>query len=254
MGSIPEPQAGSDAGSLTITLVSTRTRDRRPLAGGKTCDSPGGPATFVTTALRRLGHPVTVLTGETVDVEVVPRADGQEYVIPAIKCIPLPPHLDGNAVILSPIMQEIIPSAVPPTDGLLSLDLQGFVREPLRPTDSSSRHYDLETLLRRAMVVKGAEDEIHRLTPASRRALEGSILLLTRGRNGADIFVRGLKHHVAAEVVPTSNTIGAGDTFLAAYVSWLLRTEDPVQAGVAAARFTESVLRQRQEAEDARPP
>lgn len=230
-----------------VILVSTRTVDRLPNGGSNGYrDLPGGPAHYIGQALNRLSCPHRLITGMLARVDVISAGGEEEYVIPALPPIPLPPRLSASAVILSPIMREIDPDTVPPTDGLLVIDLQGFVRDPAQPSGHSTHLFHLATLLRRADIVKASSAELERLTPDSRAALSGAILLVTAGKQGARVLHRGQEHTIRANPVAVTHTIGAGDTFLAGFVTATLEGLAPPEAALRAARFTESVLRERE--------
>ncbi len=230
----------------TVLLVSTFTVDRLPIgSSGLHREIPGGPARYIGEALTRLRVPYRILTGERAIVEVVRDGDGEEYIIPALPLIPLPRRLVGDAVILSPIMREIDPCQVPPVDGILIVDVQGFVREPARPTGNAGGSYDLSALLQRSDVVKASTIELERLTRHSLEALEDTILLRTDGRQGAYVTVGRHETFIPAHLVETANAIGAGDTFLAAFITELLSGVTPVTAAERAARFTEKILSER---------
>lgn len=228
-----------------ITLVSTHTVDHVPLADGRVVRLPGGPAHYIGGVLAHLGRSFTLITGEVVEVEVVLGTGGEEYVIPSMPAISLPPRLEGGAIILSPIAGEIEPHWIPPVDGMLVVDLQGFVRHPGVRTDQPGRTYELAELLSRAHVVKASPSELDRLTQKSRQALQHALLIVTHGVAGADICDGDRHTHIEARPVRATNTIGAGDTFLAALVHYLLSDETPEVAATAAARFTEHVLSER---------
>jgi sugar/nucleoside kinase (ribokinase family) len=155
----------------------------------------------------------------------------------------------GQAVILSPITQEIIPEQVPPVRGLLVVDLQGFVRVPGKPSAHPGKRFDLRDLLLRADLVKASTAELSLLSDQSREALKQTVLVETRGRWGAIVHSGGETVVIEAQYVPVHDTIGAGDTFLAALVDAITSGKDPVDAATAAARFTEAVLRERLEHE-----
>ena len=228
-----------------VTLVSTNTRDTLTLPGGSRKTIPGGPALYIGAALRRLGLQCELLTGDVAEVEVISTPHGEEYVIPALPPIQLPTRLECAALILSPIVREIDPGAVPEVEGLLVLDLQGFVRVPGVSSGDVTTKFDLVDLLVRADVVKASESELGRLTDASRAALADSILLTTMGERGAVVRCKGRECFVPARLVQTPYTIGAGDSYLAGFTAALLDGCDPNQAAEKAARFTEAVLRQR---------
>lgn len=236
---------GETTGSEMVTLVSTNTVDRLPADDGQVIEIPGGPARYCAAALERLGVSCHLITGEVAMVDVVRTQDGERYVIPALSPIPMPEVLPGSAAILSPIMREIDPDAVPRCEGLLSIDLQGFIRQPGARTDEPVELVDLTPLLSRCAIVKAAEHELAELTPDSLAVLEDRILVVTRGERGALVRVQGTEHEVRGRPVHAPHTIGAGDTFLAAFVVSLVRGCSAREAAEAAARFTEAVLLER---------
>jgi fructokinase len=142
-------------------------------------------------------------------------------------------------------MREVPVHGFPTVSGIVVLDLQGFVRDPSVPTGRSSSRFDLVPLLVRADYVKATEDEIARLTPESQAALTETVVLRTHGRHGTFVSQGGTVTPIPAHVVETHNTIGAGDTFLAAFVSGLLAGTDAVGSATTAARRTEAFLRER---------
>lgn len=229
-----------------ITVVSSHTVDIiQSSHSGPPHEVPGGPALYIAEALDGLGCRYEIITGEVVRVEVVPTDGGEEYVIPPVPPIELPSSFAGDVVILSPVMREIDPSAVPSVDRFLAVDLQGFVRTPYRQSGSVSESFDLSELLGRASVVKASAGEIERLSKASRASVRASILVVTQGRQGARVESPDGCWEIGARPVAVSNTIGAGDTFLAGFVCALLDGASPPEAGDAAARLTESILQRR---------
>lgn len=229
----------------TITVVSTRTLDRVPLPGGGWAEIPGGPAHYITAALDRLGCAYRVVTGEVARVEVKLTPKGERYLIPELPLIPLPSALACDAVIVSPIMREVDPHAFPAVAGLLAVDVQGFVREPSQLSGSPGPQVDLTDLIERASVVKASAAEVKRLTVASRQALEQTLVLVTQGERGALVRDRGREAFIEGRPVQVHHAIGAGDSYLAAFVHAMLLGAAPVEAGERAARFTEEVLRER---------
>lgn len=237
--------AENTSGDPLVTLVSSFTVDRFPAGqDGRRRELPGGPAHYVGSALARLGVPYVVITGEVASVEVIPGPTGEHYLIPPLDKIVLPERISSPAVILSPIMGEIDPETVPTIDGILVVDLQGFVRRPMRPTDELFE-VDLTELLRRADVVKAADAELSQLSHTSLDAVRSTMLVRTHGARGATIVDRGKTVEVAGHPVQAAHTVGAGDTFLAGFVAGLLRGDGCAVAGERAARFTEGVLLER---------
>ncbi|MGH2441598.1 MAG: PfkB family carbohydrate kinase, partial [Chloroflexota bacterium] len=221
-----------------------------PLPDGRIREIPGGPATYIGGALRRLGFACRMITGEHVLVDVLRGDHGEEYVIPAIPKIALPPTFDTEAVILSPIIREIDPDAVPEVKGMLVLDLQGFVRQPGRSSAEAAGEYELGSLLRRASVVKASPNELERLTEASRQAMPSTCLLvITHGVEGLTVRFDGGEQFLPALPIRAPYTIGAGDTLLAGIVTGLLQKRPPLEAVERSMRFTEVVLKERRAAQ-----
>jgi sugar/nucleoside kinase (ribokinase family) len=239
-----ESLAGAES-EQPVILISTRTVDHLPRPGGRVHHIPGGPATYMAEAFARLGRPYTLITGDRVEVQVLPGEGGQEYVIPSIPPIRLPERLTAPAVVISPIIGEVPHDSIPHIDGLVVVDLQGFVREPDRPTGDPTHQFELAELLHRTDVVKASSAEISWLTAGSRAALEHLILLETHGGQGLVLRQGNQQTHIPAAPLAPVHTIGAGDTLLAGFVHVLLCGEGPESAARQAVAFTERVLRER---------
>jgi sugar/nucleoside kinase (ribokinase family) len=229
-----------------MLIVSTVTRDILTETPGASPEVVrGGPGHYIARAFDRLGAHYRLITHTRVDVEVIRTPDGEVYRVPCIPPIPLPQRLDGPAVLLSPIGGEIDPNTVPPVDGLLVIDIQGFVRESGVRSDQTTRLFHLAPLLRRCALVKASEDELLRLDQESRQALLSTTTLITAGARGARLVRESGTATVPAHPVATTSTIGAGDTFLASMV-WAMVNGCPMErAAERAARFTETVLQAR---------
>jgi hypothetical protein len=200
----------------------------------------------VSRAFERLGVRHRVVTHEVADFTVVRTERGEVYVPPALAPIPLPERLSGPAVVLSPIAREVDPCSFPPVDGLLVIDIQGFVREPGVRSDRVKGPYHLAPLLSRADLVKASALEQTLLDDESAAALRRTTALITEGERGARLLQDGRETFIAARPVRTENTIGAGDSFLAAMTWALVCGRSMEVAATEAARFTEAMLRDRE--------
>jgi sugar/nucleoside kinase (ribokinase family) len=103
----------------------------------------------------------------------------------------------------------------------------------------------LSNLLKRATIVKGSDREMALLDAESRAQLETTILIVTHGGRGSLIRHVGKEHAVPAIALPVTNTIGAGDTYLAGFVYAFLRGASPVEAAQEATCFTARFLKER---------
>jgi sugar/nucleoside kinase (ribokinase family) len=237
--------AGGSGDERSITLVSTHTIDEISGPDGHTQRRPGGPAHYVGAALDRLGFRYKLITGSRPRVQVISDIDGEQYLIPAIPPIALPTTIECCAAILSPVIGEIEPGTVPAVDGLLVVDVQGFVREPGVPSGRVSRKFDLSSVISRADVVKAGERELGLLDTRSKKLLGRTTFIETRGSRGAVIHLGARSYTVGVREVREVDTIGAGDTFLAAFVVAILKGADELAAGESAGRFTSEILTER---------
>jgi hypothetical protein len=243
--------AAGERDDRAITLVSTYTIDEICGPDGRTQRRTGGPAHYVGAALDLLGFPYNLITGSRPRVQVLSGPHGDQYVIPSIPHITLPEKIEGCAVILSPIIGEIDRDAALSVNGLLAVDVQGFVREPGVPSGEVSRKFDLSRLISRADFVKGGDRELGLLDSHTKKLLGRTTVIETRGSNGAMIHRGGQSHALTVPQVSAPDTIGAGDTFLAAFVVAILRGVDVVSACQTAGTFTSGLLGQRRSQEAA---
>ncbi|MEO6142664.1 MAG: sugar kinase [Dermatophilaceae bacterium] len=97
----------------------------------------------------------------------------------------------------------------------------------------------LTDLVRRADIVIASEDELGLVVTAAEdepaaagelAAYGVSALVITRGERGATVWHQGGAHHAAAIPVTVRDTIGAGDAFVAGYLSGVLDGLDPAAA------------------------
>jgi sugar/nucleoside kinase (ribokinase family) len=105
----------------------------------------------------------------------------------------------------------------------LSLDGQGLVRPATEGEVSLDADYDAR-LLEHVDVLKLGEEEADALgvglDERSLRSLGVAEIVVTLGRRGAVVYADGLAEHVPARPFESTDPTGAGDTFIAAYLSY----------------------------------
>jgi sugar/nucleoside kinase (ribokinase family) len=142
-------------------------------------------------------------------------------------------------------MREIDPDAFPSVEGLLVVDVQGFVREPGVRTDQVKGPYHLAGLLGRAGLVKASDEELALLDAESTEALSKTTVLATGGSRGAKVLRDGQAIEIPVKRVEGVHTIGAGDIFLACMTWEMVRGKPAAEAALVSARFTEALLLER---------
>jgi sugar/nucleoside kinase (ribokinase family) len=124
----------------------------------------------------------------------------------------------------------------------LSFDGQGLVRSSAPGVVQLSSDFDPE-LPRHIDVLKLSEDEAGALgldlDDRSLRSLGVAEVVVTLGITGCVVYADGLAEHIPARALDVPDPTGAGDEFMAAYLSYRARRHSPVSA----ARLASEVVR-----------
>jgi fructokinase len=135
-------------------------------------------------------------------------------------------QLGSLGLVLEPIATalEAVVEAVP-RETLVALDPNC---RPGATPDATGYRRRIGRILRRAQLVKLSDDDLAFLEPerppldAARGLLDAgpSLVLLTRGAEGAVAVTAGEELHVPAPAVKVVDTVGAGDAFGGAFLAW----------------------------------
>jgi sugar/nucleoside kinase (ribokinase family) len=116
---------------------------------------------------------------------------------------------------------------------VVSFDGQGLVRPAATGELVVDRDFDPE-ILTHVDVVKLSEEEaaVLAIGPDERsfRSLPVGEVVLTLGRRGTIVYADGLAEHVPAHPLDGVDPTGAGDAFIAAYLSYRRRRHSPISA------------------------
>lgn len=139
--------------------------------------------------------------------------------------------LESPIVHLGPLVKEIPSEMVDVLSerSLIGVTPQGWMRQWDESGYVEPRRWEeAEDILRRADVLVFSEEDVAQMPGEIDRLAElAHIMVVTRGRAGATLYLRGETTHYpafeAAQVEPT----GAGDVFAAAFLIRLRETDDP---------------------------
>ncbi|MCL7378105.1 PfkB family carbohydrate kinase [Streptomyces sp. 35G-GA-8] len=148
-------------------------------------------------------------------------------------------YVGGVAAVVEPAAGAVAATARAGAERSL-LVVDPNVRED-RTIDPELSARRLRELCELAQVVKASDEDVTRLWPDAdpdetcrRLAGEGRLVILTRGAKGSTAYA-GAAEPVSVPAVPVEvvNTIGAGDAFMAAVLTWLSANGPHREGGVA---------------------
>ncbi|MFQ5593122.1 MAG: PfkB family carbohydrate kinase [Anaerolineae bacterium] len=221
----------------------------------------GGTATYAAVTARNLGLTVGIVTsfdsgfdpdsllagieiahipaGETTTFQNIYHDGRREQYVHAVAAPIDPTAVPGTwrlspVIHLGPLVNEIPDQILDVLDAqsLIGVTPQGWMRQWNEAGHVQPRcWHNAENILRRAdVLVFSLEDVAHMPDEIDRLADLAQLMVVTRGRAGASLFLAGKRTDYqafeAAEVDPT----GAGDVFAAAFLIRLRETDDPHEA------------------------
>ncbi len=273
--------------SSTLAVLGSLTLDE-VVSNRETRVAPGGSAFYVSATSARLGAKVDVISevgmdypssnlawlkNREVGVERVKQLKGKTcrfrlwyrkgsrtlQLVRAGSSLKLV-ELDGwwKAVHLGPVFREVPLSLVPDCrkhSGLVSMDLQGFVRRKGEDGNIILRSSGLGNTLQFVDFVKATIDEalVQAKTSDLFLAIKGILrqgpkyLVGTMGRKGSVLAERGGRIH-RIPAYPEANAVdptGAGDAMVGGWLATFLATRDPVWAASVGAALASLLVRRR---------
>ncbi len=217
---------------MQVTLVSSFAEDIYLDAKGNYIKKEvGGPARFLADVLERLGTKFSVVSGALGKVSIKVLEDDELGRIDYASPINLP---DGqyDLVIISTLANEFKLRKI--NSKLTCLDIQGYVRDTAEFGKKKLFEFEPELV----DIVKATERELQYLPTNLIEKLKKKILLVTRGSVGFTIYSGGKEQTYAIEKVIAQDTVGAGDTFFAAFCISYYQTKDIN----AAAKFAQDTV------------
>lgn len=214
---------------MRIAVIASYAEDTIEI-DGTTIVRAGGPAYFIAGALRNLGIPFDVYAGAAPARVRIRIRDGEEHgVVDAVPPIAVPAVIVADACIVSTVLNEFPVERTANLPGYVALDVQGYLR---RSGGGRRAFAPSAAALARIACFKATDAELDVLNPALVAAQQRDrTLIVTHGAHGATVWHRGVAHVIPGIPVTVRSTLGAGDTFLSAFVVACLRGLQPEVAG-----------------------
>ncbi|MBN2459815.1 hypothetical protein JXB28_06025 [Candidatus Woesearchaeota archaeon] len=204
---------------MKTIIISTFAEDRIITDSGMK-KRDGGPALFIKNFFDKAGLEYELISGEKAIVEIDMRNKKEIGKIKQVASIQYDPDKvkDSGLVLVSTLLKEFPLKAY---GAFPCVDIQGYVRSA---TGFGKKKYFDSPELEKFAIIKGTENEL-RYVPISR--MKGkNIVIKTKGAQGFDVISGGKEKYFTAKKVKSPNTIGAGDTFFAAFCTHYYKTRD----------------------------
>jgi len=192
----------------------------------------GGPAFFIVEVFKKekINFSINALTGR---VGILMSSKGE---FGKITGKPKKTQIDflkikEEYVVVSSLLNDFNFKNISKFRGKIFLDVQGYVRSDL---DFGCKK-ELEVgsdIMKYIFCLKGTEEELRYVPKKIIENQKEKILLITKGADGCELYAFG-KHYdfKINTIIKTSDTVGAGDTFFAYFISNFVRNND-VMVGV----------------------
>ena len=178
----------------------------------------GGPATFIQQTLDTVAVPYTLNLTNKVTVEILLTNQG-EYgrIINPPKKKQVKPKKNKSLLLISTLLDEWM---LPKKPSNIFLDIQGYVRNGLE--FGGMKKFVINSELEAGLVcVKAEKNEAKILQPEFLERQKMKQLVITNGREGLDLFIKGKKYSISAQQISNlPDTVGAGDTWFSAYAAY----------------------------------
>lgn len=199
----------------------------------------GGPATFISAALKHQMVEFDLHVGPVIDVRIEVNEGGETGSVEAVQQNERVFTCTSDRAIVSILFREWDPQVIAGVCGEVYLDVQGFVRDPNAFGQKRMWNEFAGDWIKSLRCVKATEAELAFLPKESVEDQKTRLLLVTKGADGVDAYVDGqLLSFLPPRVVDSVDTIGAGDTFFAHVVARLLLGDAPRAAVVVALEET----------------
>lgn len=227
-----------------ITLLSSFATDRLfDEKGSLIREQKGGPAFFASNVFNGLKIPYLTIKTPMITVDIMLK-DGDEF--GKIESLPVLKtdfaNINTPYLLISPILNEFSLENIDKYKGRIFLDIQGFTREP--GEFGKKKKWETEKEVGDAIFcLKVADYELPYINSEFAKKQKKKMLILSQGKKGSTVFAFGKSYFIKPlQIIKAKETLGAGDTFFANFLSEYIKTENPVESAKFATEETAKFL------------
>ncbi|OGL88966.1 hypothetical protein A3H75_02900 [Candidatus Uhrbacteria bacterium RIFCSPLOWO2_02_FULL_51_9] len=145
-------------------------------------------------------------------------------------------------LLISSVLDEFDLTNLSEFNGKVFFDVQGYVRDG-NDFGKKKSWKPNKIVFKNIFCLKGTAEELQNISKPRVEAQKQKILLITKGKLGCEIFAFGKQYIVKpTKVIISKNTIGAGDTFFAYFVSRFVKTTKVFDSAKYAVKRTSAFL------------
>ncbi len=191
-------------------------------------EQEGGPAFYFKKVFAQEKINFSLLTGQKLNVEILVTSKGEFGKIskkPLIRKVQFK-KIKTPFLLISSVFNEFNLEQLPAFQGLVFLDIQGYVRNNGSFGQKKIWQPD-KAVFANVFCLKSTQGELKYLPSKYIKEQKQKILLVTKGSLGCDVFAFGQKFTIkAAKIIKLDNALGAGDTFFAYFISQYIKTNN----------------------------
>lgn len=211
-----------------ITIFSTFAEDKLINESGFVIrKQKGGPAFYLEQAFKKEKTSFILKSGSLMKTEILVKKNEEFGKVPNK---PKPSTVKFSAIktpclVVSTILDEFDLKNLSDFKGKVFLDIQGYVRDG--NNFGKKKKWCLGQETRESIFcLKGTKRELRNVSANFLKQQKKKVLLVTNGKRGCEVFVFGKRYMVRPKrVVRSNNTIGAGDTFFANFISQFVQNK-----------------------------
>ena len=228
-----------------ITILSTFANDQLVSENGSIIRKQnGGPAFYLNRTLKNERAFFAMKTGPKMEVQILMTKNGEfgkVTKIPKQKVIRFS-QIKTSFLLISSVLNEFDLAELPNYRGKVFFDIQGYVRNG-NDFGKKKLWKPNENIFANIFCLKGTKEELQNIPKQYLETQKQKVLLITKGKLGCEIFAFGKRYNIKpSKVVASKNTIGAGDTFFAYFVSRFAKTAKVLDSAKYAIKKTSLFL------------
>lgn len=199
----------------------------------------GGPAFYIENVFKKNDIRYKLFTGDPIRVKITVTEKGETGTIESDITSKLITEFEHNSIILiSTVSNEWILNSNIKEIGKIFLDVQGYVRAA--KNDESTYK---SSFWNNIFCMKGTREEIDSVPREIIEHQKAKLLIITNGSDGCNIFFKNNEYRFRPKnIINAKDTVGAGDTFFAGFISEFMHTNDIINSGNFAAAEAEKFL------------